>query len=316
MDLFIIHFMQSKSFHLTGIEELPKEEIESLLDLAESYHQKLNAKEGWSSDLLKGKVLFYLFFENSTRTRISFEMAAKRLGASVINWNTDTSSMQKEETFLDTIQTLGAMKPDGVVIRHSEYNAPYFVSTQMDCPVINAGDSYHEHPTQALLDALTIRQAKGKIEGLTITICGDIAHSRVANSNMYLLSKLGANIRVIAPQDLMPQKFPVSKVETFTSLKDGLPGSDIVMTLRLQKERMQKSLIPDTGEYFKQFGMTMERLDLAGKEAMIMHPGPINRGVEIADDAADHPKRSLIKQQVANGIPMRMAVLDRALSKG
>ncbi len=302
--------------HLTGIEDLDKEEIISLLDRAQSYADKLE-KGNWKSDLLKDKVILQLFFEASTRTRISFEMAAKRLGASVINWNAESSSMKKDESFLDTIQTLGAMKPNAVVIRHAEYNAPYFVSTQMSCPVINAGDSYHEHPSQALLDALTIRQAKGKIEGLTVTICGDVAHSRVANSNMMLLDKLGAKLRVIAPYELMPENFPVAKgeVKTFSSLEEGLPGSDIVMVLRIQKERMESSLIPDATQYFRSFGLTPDRLDLAGPEALVMHPGPMNRGVEISDDMADHPTRCLVKKQVANGIPTRMAILDRAFSK-
>ena len=300
------------SKHLTGIDHLSKGDILSILDRAQGYADAL-ARGKKVKPILAGKTVITMFFENSTRTRLSFEMAAHRLGANVINWDMETSSLKKNESFLDTVLTVGAMKPDAVIVRHNEYEAPVFMAKRMDCAIINAGDSWREHPTQALLDALTMRQAKGEIEGRTVTICGDIAHSRVAASNIILLSKMGANIRVIAPDFLMPQKFSVSGIETFTSMEGGLPGSDVIMMLRNQKERMDPSRIPDDATFHKQFGLTRERLNLA-PGAFVMHPGPINRGVEIADDVADDPASSLILKQVTNGIPVRMAVLDKLLS--
>jgi aspartate carbamoyltransferase catalytic subunit len=299
--------------HLTGIEPLSKANILSLLDKAQNFSDTLKAG-GKITRALDGKIIITMFFENSTRTRLSFEMAAYKLGASVINWDSNTSSLKKNESFLDTILTVGAMAPDAVIVRHSEYEAPVFMSKRMPCSVINAGDSWREHPTQALLDALTIRQAKGAIDGLTIAICGDIAHSRVAASNILLLSKLGAKIRAIAPDFLMPQKWPVPGIQPFTNMEDGLPGADIIMMLRNQKERMDASRIPDDATFHRQYGLTRARLDLAGKQALVMHPGPINRNVEIADDVADDPERSLILNQVANGIPVRMAVLESCIN--
>ena len=299
--------------HLTGINTLSASEIESLLDRAQAFANNLARGEKIERSL-KRKTIITMFFENSTRTRLSFEMAAHKLGASVINWDMETSSLKKNETFLDTILTVGAMNPDAVIIRHSEYEAPVFMAKRMGCSVINAGDSWREHPTQALLDALTMRQAHGKIAGLNVAICGDIAHSRVAGSNILLLSKLGAKIRVIAPDFLLPEKWPVEGIETFTSMEDGLPGADIIMMLRNQKERMDASRIPDDTAFHRQYGLTRARLDLAGPQALVMHPGPINRGVEIADDVADDPHRSLILKQVTNGIPVRMAVLDDCLN--
>jgi len=299
--------------HLTGINTLSASDIETLLDRAQSFAAAL--ADGTKIErTLKRKTIITMFFENSTRTRLSFEMAAHKLGASVINWDMETSSLKKNETFLDTILTVGAMNPDAVIVRHSEYEAPVFMAKRMGCPVINAGDSWREHPTQALLDALTMRQAHGKIAGLEVAICGDIAHSRVAASNILLLSKLGAKIRVIAPDFLLPEKWPVEGIETFTSMEDGLPGADIIMMLRNQKERMDASRIPDDTAFHRQYGLTRARLDLAGPQALVMHPGPINRGVEIADDVADDPHRSLILKQVTNGIPVRMAVLDNCLN--
>lgn len=298
--------------HLTGINHLSTDDIHALLDKAQSYADALANGEKIERSL-KRKTLITMFFENSTRTRLSFEMAAYKLGASIINWDLETSSAKKNESFLDTILTVGAMKPDAIIVRHNEYEAPVFMAKHMNCPIINGGDSWREHPTQALLDALTIRQAKGRIEGLTVTICGDVAHSRVASSNFILLHKLGAKIRVIAPDFLLPQKFPVTGIESFTSMEQGLPGSDIIMMLRNQKERMEATKIPDDAAFHRQYGLTMDRLGLA-PGALVMHPGPMNRGVEIDGDVADDPNRSLILKQVTNGIPTRMAVLDTILS--
>jgi len=302
----------TKIHHLTGIDHLTRDQIVALLDRAQNYADQLDRKDKIEK-ILSGKNIITMFFENSTRTRLSFEMAAHHLGANVINWDLETSSLKKNETFLDTILTVGAMRPDAVIVRHSEFEAPVFMSKRMDCTIINAGDSWREHPTQALLDALTIRQAKGAIDGLTVTICGDVAHSRVAASNIQLLSKLGAKLRVIAPDFLIPQKFSVPGIETFTRMEDGLPGSDIIMMLRNQKERMDQNRIPDDTSFHRDYGLTMDRLRLA-PGAFVMHPGPINRGVEIADDVADHPTQSLILKQVTNGIPTRMAVLATLLS--
>ncbi len=303
--------------HLLGIDELSVEEIEAYLDRAQFYAQGLEKGE-WDTDRLKSKIILTLFFENSTRTLTSFDIASKRLGAQTVVWHPKISSVHKDENFTDTIDTLVEMKPDAIVMRHSEYGAPGFVAGRVDCPVINGGDSWREHPTQALLDALTMIQEKKTLEGLSVAICGDIAHSRVANSNAHLLQKMGAQVKVIAPEFLLPTDpkgpFPLDGVKSFTSMEDGLPGSDVIMMLRIQKERMEKSLIPSTDAYFKEFGLTHERLKLAKPDAIVMHPGPMNRGVEIADDVADDPGRSMIARQVANGIPTRMAVLDMLVS--
>ncbi len=295
--------------HMLGIEDLSTDTIQDLLERAARYAEAL--EEGsWDRKKLENKIVLTLFFEPSTRTLISFDVAAKRLGAQVVNWQVENSAMRKDESFLDTILTLNQMGPDAIIIRHVEYGAPGFVASRVDCPVINGGDSWHEHPTQALLDALTMQQAKGDLKDLTVAICGDVAHSRVANSNAILLKKMGASVRIVAPEFLMPEDFPVEGLETFTSLEDGLPGSDVIMLLRIQKERMKAGKIPDDATYHNQFGLTMERLALANPEAVVMHPGPMIRGVEISDEVADDPVRSLIARQVANGIPTRMAVLD------
>ena len=299
--------------HLTGIGPLSYGDIRAYLDRAAHYAHELE-KGDFVSDALRGKVVLSLFFENSTRTRVSFEMAAKRLGAQVINWDIEESSLKKGESFDDTIKTLNAMGPDAIVIRHSEYGAPDYVAKLVNRPVINAGDSWREHPTQALLDALTIEQARGGIEGLRVAICGDIAHSRVAHSNMILLRKMGAEVHAVAPPALLPEKFPVEGVRVFSTLEEGIAGCDIVMMLRLQKERMHDSMIGTDIEYFRKFGLTHERLALAKPGALVMHPGPMNRGVEIADEVADDPERSLILKQVANGVPVRMAVLEMLLA--
>lgn len=300
--------------HLLGIDLLDKDQIHDLLERADYYAKALQSGK-WDRNKLQNKIVLNLFYENSTRTLTSFDIAAKRLGADVVVWHPKISSVRKDESFSDTIDTLAEMEPDAIVIRHSEFGAPGFVAGRVRCPVINAGDSYREHPTQALLDALTMIQEKGSLEGLNVAICGDIAHSRVANSNMILLDKMGANVKIIAPESLMPQKFPIDNVATFTSLEDGLPDTDVVMMLRIQKERMDSSLVPDNAAYHNEFGLTHERLKLAKPDAIVMHPGPMNRGVEISDDVADDPTRSMIKRQVANGIPTRMAVLDALIGE-
>lgn len=299
--------------HLLGIGDLTKDEIGELLDRSDYYCRAL--QEGrWDHDKLSNKIILTLFFEASTRTMTSFIIAAQRLNAKVVTWNPDTSSLSKGESFVDTIDTLNAMRPDAVIIRHSEYGAPGFVAKRSCCPVINGGDSWREHPTQALLDALTIKQHFGKLEGLILAIIGDIAHSRVAASNMILLRQFGVNVRVIAPKSLMPEKLPAEGVERYNSLAEGLKGADAVMSIRLQKERMQKGLIESDTAYFKEYGLKRSVIDAYCPKAVILDPGPLIRGVHISDDIAEDPDRSLILKQVANGIPTRMAVLDRLIS--
>lgn len=298
---------------LIGIDELNAQEIGIILDLADYYADRLSERN-FKPDILRGAIVLTLFFEDSTRTRVSFEMAAKRLGADVVNMDIRTSSMSKGESLTDTIQTLVAgVDPDAIVVRHSEYNAPRFIANLVDCPVINAGDSWREHPTQALLDALTIRRHFGTLEGLKVAICGDIAHSRVANSNMILLRKMGVEVNIVAPPALKPEKFPAADVKAFDTMKDGLKGCDVVMMLRNQKERMEAGLIESDEAFFKEFGLTHEKLTYANKNAVVMHPGPMNRGVEIDGNLADDPTRSLILEQVKNGVPTRMAVMDLLL---
>lgn len=299
--------------HLISIADLSADEISIVLDLADYYADRLDERE-FKPDILRGAIVLTLFFEDSTRTRVSFEMAAKRLGADTVNMDIATSSMNKGESLTDTIQTLHSMlRPDALVVRHSEYNAPQFISKLVDCPVINAGDSYREHPTQALLDALTIRRHFGKLEGLRVAICGDIAHSRVASSNMILLRKMGVDVRIVAPSFLKPEKFPAPDIEAFDDMKAGLAGCDVVMMLRNQKERMQAGLIASEEAFFRDYGLTYDKLAYANQNAVVMHPGPINRGVEIDGDVADDKERSLILQQVRNGVPTRMAVMDLLL---
>ena len=295
--------------HLLGIDELSADQIEDYLNRAQYYSDALDSGK-WDHEKLKDKIILHLFFENSTRTLTSFEMAAKRLGAQVINWNPEKSSLSKGENFTDTVDTLAAMIPDAIVMRHADYGAPKFVAARTNCPVINGGDSWREHPTQALLDALTIKKHFGKLEGLNVTIIGDIAHSRVASSNMQLLVKMGANVRVVAPPVLMPEKLPFDTIEAFDNLADGIKGADVVMTLRLQKERMDTALISTDAEYFNEFGLTLDILDKHAPKAVVMDPGPLVRGVQMEDSLTEDPERSLILKQVANGIPTRMAVLD------
>ena len=303
-----------KTSHLLGIEGLSIGEIVGLLDLADTY-VALNRAAEKKSALLKGRTLINLFFEASTRTQSSFELAGKRLGADVLNMSVRTSSVTKGETLLDTAATLNAMRPDILVVRHSDSGAAELLARKLDCSVVNAGDGSHEHPTQALLDALTIRRRRGSFEGLVVAICGDVLHSRVARSNIHLLAKLGARVRLIAPKTLLPSDAERFGVEIFTDMRKGLAGCDIVMMLRLQIERMTGAFVPSTREYFHFYGLDHEKLALAKPGALVMHPGPMNRGVEIDSTVADDIEVSLIQEQVEMGVAMRMAVLD-ALARG
>ncbi len=298
--------------HLLGIDELSAGQIGALLDQAQAYAEALEKGE-YDSSRLAERIILNLFFENSTRTLTSFEMAAKRLGAKVINWNAHTSSLAKGESFMDTIDTLNAYKPDAVVLRHSEYGAPLFVAKRMNCPVINGGDSWREHPTQALLDGLTVRQHFGKFEGLKIAIIGDISHSRVAASDMQLFIKMGAKVNIVAPPELMPEKLPAEGIECFNNLEEGIAGANVVITIRPQKERMDKVLIDDM-HYFRTYGLTHDNLAFADKDAIVMDPGPFLRNVQISDELADDRTRFIYHKQVANGVPTRMAVLDHAVN--
>ena len=295
--------------HLLAIEGLHPPDIAHLLDLGESY-VLLNRSGKTQRDLLRGRTLINLFFEDSTRTRISFELAGKRLGADVLNMSVSTSSVNKGETLLDTAATLNAMNCDLLVVRHDQSGAPNLLAQKVDAAVINAGDGTHEHPTQALLDALTIRRRKGRLEGLTVAICGDVLHSRVARSNIHLLTTLGSYVRVVGPPTLIPAEVERMGVEVFHDMRSGLAGADIVMMLRLQKERMAKGPVPSEREYFRFFGLDREKLAYARPDALVMHPGPMNRGVEIDSAIADDPARSVIKEQVEMGVAVRMAVLD------
>jgi aspartate carbamoyltransferase catalytic subunit len=294
--------------HLLGIEGLSAQDITFLLDLAEAAIEVSRQVEKKRSTL-RGRTLINLFFEASTRTQSSFELAGKRLGADVMNMSVATSSVKKGETLIDTAMTLNAMRPDIIVVRHAQAGAVHLLAKKVDCAVVNAGDGAHEHPTQALLDALTIRRNKGGIEGLTVVICGDILHSRVARSNILLLSALGARVRVAGPSTLLPPGIEHMGVEVFRDMRAGLDGADIVMMLRLQRERMQGGYIPSAKEYFRFFGLDEAKLCYAKPDALVMHPGPINRGVEIDSAVADGP-RSLIREQVEMGVAVRIAVLE------
>ena len=294
--------------HLLGIEGLSRAEITGLLDLSEEA-SKLSRQIDKKRDDLRGRTLINLYFEASTRTQSSFELAGKRLGADVMNMSVSTSSVQKGETLIDTAVTLNAMRPDLLVVRHHAAGAVQLLSQKVDCSVINAGDGSHEHPTQALLDALTIRRHKGHIDGLVVAICGDILHSRVARSNILLLNTLGARVRVVAPSTLLASGIERLGVEVYTSMWEGLVDADIVMMLRLQRERMASSLVPSQREYFHFFGLDYEKLARAKPDALVMHPGPMNRGVEIDSNVADDPQ-SVIREQVEMGVAVRMAVLQ------
>ncbi len=295
--------------HLLGIEGLKSDEITLLLDRAEGYVDQ-NRQADKKRSLLRGRTIINLFFENSTRTRTSFELAGKRLGGDVINMSVAASSIKKGETLIDTAMTLTAMHPDVLIVRHPESGAVRLLAEKVDCAVINAGDGSHEHPTQAILDALTIRRRKGKLAGLEVAICGDVLHSRVARSNIALLNTMGARVRVVAPRTLLPAEIGRLGVEVFHNMADGLKGADIVMMLRLQTERMHGSFVPSIREYFHFFGLDYAKLAAAKPDAMVMHPGPMNRGIEIDTVLADDIDRSMIRQQVEMGVAVRMACLD------
>ncbi len=295
--------------HLLAIAGLQPWEITYLLDEAETWVAAAPARPR-RDPRLAGMAVVSAFFEASTRTALSFEMAAKRLGANVVTMQPGTSSLTKGETLLDTALTLGAMRPDVVVIRHQSSGAVRLIADKVGCAVLNAGDGSHEHPTQALLDALTIRRRKGRIEGLTIAICGDILHSRVARSNFACLTALGAHVRVVAPPTLMPADIDRLGVEPYPTMEAGLDGADVIMMLRLQRERMEGAYVPSSREYFRFYGLTPARVELAAPDALILHPGPMNRGVEIASSVADDIGRSAITQQVEMGVAVRMACLD------
>lgn len=296
--------------HLLGIEGLTAGQITPFLDLAESY-ALLSRSRSAPREALRGRTVINLFFEDSTRTRTSFELAGKRLGADVINMTVATSSVNKGETLLDTASTLNAMRCDLLVVRHGQSGAPALLSQKVEASVVNAGDGTHEHPTQALLDALTIRRHFGRLEGLTIAICGDVGHSRVARSNIHLLTALGNSVRLVGPPTLLPSAMAeLGNVTLYSDMDEALKGVDVVMSLRLQKERMGAGLVPSSREYFRFFGLDRRRLALATPRALVMHPGPMNRGVEIASDVADSDQ-SVIAEQVEMGVAVRMAVLDR-----
>lgn len=293
--------------HLLSIDGLTCAEITGLLDLADQSAEQSRQVDK-KTDALRGRTQINLFFEDSTRTQSSFELAGKRLGADVVNMSVRSSSMNKGETLIDTAVTLNAMRPDILVVRHHAAGAVELLSQKVDCSVINAGDGGHQHPTQALLDALTIRRNKGRVDGLTVAICGDVLHSRVARSNIALLNTLGAYVRIIAPSTLLPSGAERLGVKVFNSMKSGLQNVDVVMMLRLQRERMSGAFVPSSREYFHFFGLDADKLSHAKPDALVMHPGPMNRGIEIESEIADDP-RSVIREQVEMGVAVRMAVL-------
>ena len=295
--------------HLHGIKDLTVDDINKILELSNFF--KLNNKEKDKNyPILKGRTIINLFFEPSTRTLISFEIAAKRLGADVINMNIEGSSLRKGESLHDTAQTLGAMNPDLVVIRHVIDDSSKQIAEIVNCPVINAGEGINEHPTQALLDAYTIINNKRSLENITVAICGDLEHSRVARSNYYLLKKMKSNVRFVFPEFFKPKDLDKYDVKTFTNLEKGITDADIVMMLRIQNERISDMNLPSKESYFEEFGLTYEKLKLAKPEALVLHPGPINRNVEIEDKLADDIDKSVINEQVENGVAVRMACLS------
>lgn len=296
--------------HLLGIAGLQSWEIHYILDQAEKWVTLNKSKASKRDDSLSGLTIINAFFENSTRTLLSFEIAGKRLGADVVNMHAAQSSLKKGETLIDTAVTLNAMHADAIVIRHSSSGAVQLISDKVDCPVLNAGDGTNEHPTQALLDALTIMRRKGNVEGQIITICGDILHSRVARSNIYCLKLLGADVRVVGPPSLVPKTLQAFGVERFTNFEKAIEGCDVIMMLRLQNERMQGDFIPSAREYNFLYGLNEERLKLAKDDVLVMHPGPMNRGVEIESSIADNIVHSAITEQVEMGVAVRMACLD------
>ena len=298
--------------HLLGIEKLSPQDINFIIKKSQGWIEK-NKNKPQKTDILRGKTQINLFFEPSTRTQSSFELAGKRLGADVINMSLKQSSVAKGETLIDTAVTLNAMKPDLLIVRHYSAGASELLSQKVDCSVINAGDGSHEHPTQAILDALTIIYHKKKIEGLKVAICGDILHSRVARSNIILLSMLGADINIVAPKTLLPNNIDAYKVKTYLDMREGIRDVDVIMMLRLQNERMLSSYIPSAREYFQYYGLDEDKLSYASKNAIVMHPGPMNRGVEIDTSVADNVQ-SVIKDQVEMGVAARMAVLETLAS--
>lgn len=297
--------------NLTGLRNLPLPQIELLLARAEHY-AALPRRANKKLPLFRGRTQINLFFENSTRTRTSFEIAGQRLGMDIVNIDIAKSSVQKGETLLDTALTLNAMRPDIIAVRHSQSGTADFLAEKLSCAVVNAGDGTNEHPTQALLDALTIRQAKGRIAGLTIAVCGDIAHSRVARSNLFCLGRMGAKLRLVAPAALLPENAALNGADIFYSMEEGLKDADVIMMLRLQKERITRANIPSAEEYFHDFGLDEKRLALAKPDCIVLHPGPINREVEIASAVADG-RQSRILAQVENGVAVRMAVTEALL---
>jgi len=294
--------------HLLGIQNLSVSDVNFILNEAKQFIN-LNKSKSKKLDVLRGKTQINLFFEPSTRTQSSFELAGKRLGADVMSMNIVNSAIKKGETLIDTAMTLNAMHPDLIVIRHQDSGACNLLSQKVNCSVINAGDGRREHPTQALLDALTIIEKKEKIQGLKIAICGDILHSRVARSNIYLLTMLGAEVNIVSPTNLMPEDIEKFGVNKFSDMKKGLKDCDIVMMLRLQNERMTSSFLSSNREYYEYYGLTQDKLSCAKDDALIMHPGPMNRGIEIDTNLADDINRSVIKEQVELGVAVRMACL-------
>ncbi len=292
---------------LLGVEDLDRGEIERILQTAE-HMQEIGEREVKKVPTLRGRTLINLFFEPSTRTRTSFEIAGKRLSADVVNFSSEGSSLHKAETILDTARTLDAMDPDVVVVRHRVAGVPKRIADELEAPVINAGDGAHEHPTQALLDLLTVSQEKGRIDGLTVTIVGDIVHSRVARSNIYGFLKMGAEVRVAGPPSMIPPAVEVLGVKAFSSLREALDGADVVMALRIQNERLEGAFTPSVREYAATFGIDRSKLRFAKDDAIVMHPGPVNRGVELSHDLAGH-RPGVILDQVRNGVALRMAVL-------
>ena len=301
--------MTFRARHLLGIEHLHPTEITTLLDLADKYADQTRSGTV-NKTVLAGMTQINMFFENSTRTQASFEIAGKRLGADVMNMSMQASSIKKGETLIDTALTLNAMHPDLLVVRHPNSGAVDLLAQKVNGAVLNAGDGRHEHPTQALLDALTIRRAKGRLHRLSVAICGDVAHSRVARSNIMLLGKMENRIRLIAPPTLMPSGIEEFGVEVFDNMEEGLKDVDVVMMLRLQKERMDGGFIPSEREYFHRYGLTAQKLAHAKPDAIVMHPGPMNRGVEIDGNIADDINRSVIQTQVEMGVAVRMAAMD------
>jgi aspartate carbamoyltransferase catalytic subunit len=299
---------------LLGIEDLEREQIERILETAR-HMQEVGRRDVKKVPTLRGRTIINLFFESSTRTRTSFEIAGKRLSADVVNFSASSSSMTKAETILDTAKTLDAMDPDAVVVRHKVAGVPKRIADELAAPVINAGDGAHEHPTQALLDLLTVVEEKGRVDGLTVTIVGDVLHSRVARSNIYGFQKLGAEVRVAAPPTMIPSGVEALGVKVFSSLREALDGADVVMVLRIQHERLQGAYVPSIREYSATFGVDRAKLRFAKDDAIVMHPGPINRGVELSHDLADR-RPGVVLDQVRNGVALRMAVLYLYAGRG